>query len=371
MTGTSVRPGSVESTREASREDVVGRLFGALVGAMELSTVYVGQRTGLYAALRDRPATAQELASRADVAGRYAREWLEQQASAGLVSVDDAEASPSVRRYRLDPAVAEVLLDEASEWYAGAAPRLAVGLARATPAVPPAYRTGDGVGYAEYGADVRQGIAAFNRTMIDHLLIAGLPALADINERLGSGPARMLDLGCGTGHSSIAFARAYPALTVRGIDLDPASIAEARAAAADAGVADRVAFSVGDGAEVDAHAGTYELVTIVNALHDMADPVGGLRTARAALAPGASVLMVDDRCAEHFTAPGDDQERFVYAFSALHCLPATMAEGPVIANGAIVRPSTVRAWAGQAGLSIVEEVAALSDDAWRCYRLRA
>ncbi len=134
-----------------TREALSGRLLDSLVGAMELYTVHLGRELGLYAALRGGPLTASELAKAADVDGRYAREWLEQQAAAGLLHVDDVAAAPDERRFGVDEGVAEVLLDEAGPWFFGTPADFALGLAAATPAVATAFRRGDGVPYADYG----------------------------------------------------------------------------------------------------------------------------------------------------------------------------------------------------------------------------
>jgi ubiquinone/menaquinone biosynthesis C-methylase UbiE len=139
-----------------------------------------------------------------------------------------------------------------------------------------------------------------------------LPAVPDLHQRLRSAPpARVLDLGCGLGASSVALAHAYPRATVLGIDLDAASVAAARDAAAAAGVADRVSFEAGDAAQLT-NGGPFDLVTMFEALRDMGDPVGALRAARRLLAEGGSVLVADERVADTFTAPGDATERLMY-----------------------------------------------------------
>jgi len=151
------------------------------------------------------------------------------------------------------------------------------------------------------------------------------------------------------------------------VDLDEASVAEARRTAAEAGVAERVSFAVADAADP---AGTgADLVTIFEALHDMADPVGVLTAARAALAEGGSVFVADERVSDEFVAPADEIERLQYAFSVLHCLPATRAEGPGVANGTVLRASTMLAWARAAGFT-QPEVLDIANDFWRFYRLR-
>jgi SAM-dependent methyltransferase len=233
-----------------------------------------------------------------------------------------------------------------------------------------AYRSGGGVPYADYGRAIRDGIAAANRPMFLHeLATAWLPALPDIDQRLRSAPPpRVLDLGCGLGASSVALARAYPGARVLGVDLDEASVAAARGAAAEAGVADRVSFVVGDAAQVTSE-DPFDLVTIFEALHDMGDPVGALRAARGRLAEGGSVLVADERVADAFTAPGDATERLMYGWSILHCLPATLAEDPVEATGTVLRAPTLARWAAAAGFTGFE-VLAIDNPFWRFYRLR-
>jgi ubiquinone/menaquinone biosynthesis C-methylase UbiE len=197
-----------------------------------------------------------------------------------------------------------------------------------------------------------------------------LPALGEVYTRLRSGGVgRVLDVACGTGWSSIALAGACPGVVVEGIDLDAASITEARRNATESGMDDRVSFAVADAALFDG-AGDYDLACIFEALHDMGDPVGALRRVRGLLAPGAPLLVVDERVAESFTAEGDEVERLYYAWSVLHCLPATLAESPVIANGTVLRTDTVRRWARDAGYTGVE-ILPIANDLWRFYRLDA
>ena len=203
---------------------------------------------------------------------------------------------------------------------------------------------------------------------LHELATAWLPAVPELHQRLGSAPPpRVLDLGCGLGASALALARAYPLATVLGVDLDEASVAEARAAAAEAGVADRVSVVAGDAVQLAPEA-PFDLVTIFEALHDMGDPVGALRAARAVLADGGSVLVADERVADVFTAPGDPTERLMYGWSILHCLPATMAEGPVEATGTVLRAPTLAGWAAAAGFTGFE-VLPIDNRFWRFYRL--
>jgi SAM-dependent methyltransferase len=352
-----------------TRQALAERLLDGLTWSMETLGVYLGVELGLYRALDELgPVTEAELAGRAGIAPRYAREWLEQQAVAGYLACDDLRRPASERRYRLPAGHAEVLVDADSPYHAAPLTLALAGIAGVLPQLVQAYRSGEGVPYAQYGRALRDGIAAANRPMFLHELASWLPAVPDIDRRLRSAPpARVLDLGCGLGASAIALARAYPRATVLGVDLDEPSVAHAEAAAAEAGVADRVAFTVGDAAEV-AQEGSFDLVTIFEALHDMGDPVGALQAAKNRLAGGGSVLVADERVADTFTAPGDATERLMYGWSVLHCLPATLAEDPVEATGTVLRAPTLARWAAAAGFDGFE-VLAIDNPFWRFYRL--
>jgi SAM-dependent methyltransferase len=354
-----------------ARETLAERLVDDTTHSLEMLSVYLGLELGLYRALADLgTATEAEVAAHTGVAPRYAREWLEQQATAGYLACDDSARTPKERRYRLPTGHAEVLLDAESPYHAAPVAGMLASIARVLPQLLRAYRTGGGVPYAAYGRQMRRGIAAINRPMFLHELASTwLPAVPDLDRRLRSAPPpRVLDLGCGLGASSIALARAYPRVQVLGIDLDEASVTEARTAAAEAGVADRVTFVVGDAARVDPGV-PVDLVTVFEALHDMADPVRALRAARALLAADGSVLVADERVADAFSAPGDPLERFMYGWSILHCLPATLAEHPVQATGTVLRAPTVARWAAAAGFGGFE-VLPIDNPFWRFYRMR-
>jgi 2-polyprenyl-3-methyl-5-hydroxy-6-metoxy-1,4-benzoquinol methylase len=359
------------STGRDGADELVDRLSAAFLGALDLASVYIGDRLGLYAELAaGGPRTSADLAAALGLHERYVREWLEQQAVTALLAVDDAGAPAAERRYSLPPATAEVMLDAESLRLSGPNGRALVAMIAALPDVLAAFRSGGGVPYARYGDDMRQSIAAMNRPAFAcRLGSAWLPAVPDVHARLQAlPPARVADVACGSGWSTISLARAYPHVLVDGLDLDEASIAAARANLAGAGVDERVTFAVRDAAEA-ALAGRYDLVTIFEALHDMADPVGALRGARRLLAPGGSALVADSRAAERFAAPGDELERFLYGASLLHCLPVGMAEQPSAGTGTVMRPDTLRAYADAAGFGDVE-VLPIESDFWRFFRLR-
>jgi 2-polyprenyl-3-methyl-5-hydroxy-6-metoxy-1,4-benzoquinol methylase len=356
---------------EAGRRDALAdRLFKSLIAANELASVWLGLRLSLYEALREGgPATAAELSERAGIDPRYAREWLEQQAVAGLLDVEDAAADAGTRRYLLPEAHAQVLLDADNPAHAGATAWWIGSLAEVLQRVPGIYRSGEGLAYPEYGADARLAIANFNRPMFVNDLASWFAAVPEVEARLAAEGARVLDVGCGIGWSSISLAKAFPSLRVDGIDSDEASIAEGRRLAAEAGVADRVRFQVTDAAELGAAGeGGYDAAFIFEALHDMARPVEALAALRALLAGDGVVIVADEKVAETFTAPGDELERLNFAFSFWHCLPASRAETPSVATGTVLRPATVREWSGQAGFASLR-VLPVDNAFWRFYQL--
>ena len=352
------------------RDALVGRIFEGILGTMDLLNIYLGDRLGLYRVLVDGgPATSAELASRAGIHERYAQEWLEQQAVSAVLTVDDPALSAGARRYALPSGHDEVLTDPDSLNYLAYVGRFAACLGGAAPALLDAFRTGGGVSWADFGADAREAQAAQSRPFFLSLLGSEwLPTIPDVHARLSSGdPALVADIACGGGWSSIGIAKTYPGVRVDGFDLDEPSIELARANAAEHGVADRVTFQVRDVADPQL-AGQYDLVIGFEMLHDLARPVEALEAMRRMLTDGGAAIVMDERVAESFTAPGDPMERLFYGFSTLCCLPAGLADQPSAGTGTVMRPSTLRQYAAQAGFSDVE-ILPIEHDLFRFYRL--
>jgi SAM-dependent methyltransferase len=350
------------------RDALAGRMAAAALGAYDLCAVYLGDRLGLYAALAEGgPATAPELAVRAGIDPRYAREWLEHQAVGGFLDVAAEAEDPDLRRYVMPAGHAEVLLDPDSLTYLAPLARFMVGGAQRMPDLLTVYRTGAGIDWANYGPDVFEAQASMNRPQFDQLIGDWVGALPDIAARLAGGAARVADIGCGTGWSSIAIARHFPAVRVDGIDVDAVSIEQARRHAAEAGLTERVRFQLADAGGNDER-GRYDLVTIFEALHDMARPVQVLSAARSLLAPGGAVLIADERVAERFTAPGDDAERLFYGYSIMFCLPNGLADTPSVGTGTVLRPSAVETMAAEAGFGRFT-ILPVEHDSFRFYRL--
>lgn len=344
------------------------RVLESAAGTFRIFSIHLGHRLGYYRTLRaDGPLAAHELAARAGTSPRYAREWLEQQVVAGILVHEPGEPP----RFALPAAHAAVLADEDDLDYLAPLAQLIVGATRPLDQVEEAHRTGGGVAYAAFGAHLREGQAAMNRAMFLQLIgKEWIPAMPDVDARLrGGASARIADVGCGVGWSSIGLALAYPRARVDGLDLDAPSIAEARRNAEAAGVADRVAFHVRDAAEPGLE-GTYDLVTAFECVHDLSRPVDVLAAMRRLLKPGGSVLVVDERVGERFDPQGEGFEWMMYGWSILHCLPVGLADTPSAATGAVMRPPTLRRYAEHAGFSRMETLP-VAHPFFRLYRLAA
>ena len=353
------------------RDELAERLFQSVLAFFDVHAVDLGHRLGLYRALADAGgATSGELAAATGTSERYVREWLEQQATGGILAVDDPAAEPESRRFSIPPGHDEVLLDADSLAYVAPIARLAVASARPLPQLVEAYRTGGGVPYADYGHDFHENQGAGNRpAFLRQLASEWFPQVPDVHARLQADPpARVADVGCGTAWSSIALARAYPNAAVDAIDADESSIRLARANVEQEGLGERIEVMLRDAGDAELER-RYDLVTVFEAVHDMARPVEVLRTLRGMLADGGAVLVADERVAEEFTAPGDDVERLMYGWSILHCLAVGMVEQPSAATGTVMRPATFERYARDAGFGSVE-VLPIEHDTFRFYLLR-
>jgi 2-polyprenyl-3-methyl-5-hydroxy-6-metoxy-1,4-benzoquinol methylase len=232
------------------------------------------------------------------------------------------------------------------------------------------FSEGGGVGWGAYGPDAIEAQGDFNRPWLRGQLASEyLPAIPDVHERLiADPPAKVLDMASGVGWCGISLAQGYPNVSVVGIDVDQSSIALAQSNANAQGLAERVRFEVRDG--TGTLGGPYDLALIIEAVHDLANPVAILSSVREALAPGASLIVVDERVAPAFTAPGDEIERFMYSVSVLCCLPTGMSESPTVATGTVMRPSTLERYAKESGFTTFEILEGLEHPFFRFYRLR-
>lgn len=341
---------------------LANQLFGDVTGALRVYAVYLGERLGYYRALAEGgPMTSAQLAERTGTNERYTREWLEHQASCGFLDADT-----TTRVFTLPAGHVPVLADPDHLLF-GTQP--AIDLARAgrrLPELVDVYRTGAAPAPIPWEPEGRT--AANRATYLNLLGHEWIPAIPDVHTRLSGGPARVADIACGLGWSSIAMALAYPGITVDGLDMDAKAIDAATRNAEAAGVADRVTFTARNAADL-ASAEPYDAVFIIEALHDMTNPVDALRTARKLLAPGGSVLVFDTKPGEEFTAPGPLVEQCEYGWSLIACLPATMGDPASAMTGTVMRPATLRRYAAEAGFTDVA-ILPIEAEMWRFYHLR-
>jgi 2-polyprenyl-3-methyl-5-hydroxy-6-metoxy-1,4-benzoquinol methylase len=365
MTATAQDRTPIEAPADRSTA-LAERLLESLIATNELAAVWLGLELGLYAALRDGAATPGELAERAGIDERYAREWLEQQAVTGILDTD-ADVDAFERRYTLPAAYVGPLVDAVDADHFAPFLQFVVGAVKQTERLVEAFRTGGGVSWAELGTDARQGQGGANRALfLGPLGREYLPSIPDVNAALRAG-GRVADVGCGVGWSSIGIALAYPDATVDGYDVDVPSIETARQNAREAGVDDRVRFHAVDAATVDPSGG-YDAVFAFECIHDLSDPVAVLAAMRRLAGDRGTVIVMDERVAETFTAPGDEVERMMYGYSLMCCLADGMSHQPSAATGTVMRPSTLRGYAAEAGFADVE-VLDIANDFFRFYRL--
>jgi SAM-dependent methyltransferase len=293
--------------------DEVGATLGTALAVM-------GDKLGLYRAMAGAgPVSSAQLAERAGIGERYAREWLNAQAAGGVVAYD-----PATTRYELPPEQAVALTDPTSPAYLPGFFQIALGAVLDSPRITEAMRAGEGLGWGEHVHDVFEGCERFFRPGYHaNLLTSWLPALDGVVAKLEAG-ARVADVGCGHGASTILMAQAFPRSTFVGSDLHAGSIDTARTRAAEAGLTDRIRFEVApaDGISGDG----FDLVTTFDCLHDMGDPVGASARIRRALAPGGTWMIVEpfagDRVEDNLTPVG----RAYYSFSTLLCTPSALSQ---------------------------------------------
>ena len=316
MTATSVHgapvdPGEVEA--------FLGRLTSIYAGSMLSYMIDIGHRTGLFTAAAAAPATSEALAERAGLTERYVREWLGAMVTGGIVDYD----APA-RTYYLRPARAACL----TEGPTNLAPMALLGthLGKHVHQVARAFREGGGVPYAEYRPEFTDVMDGVSRIVYDAMLLdAYLPLVPGLAERLAAG-ARVADVACGTGHALVVLARAFPASTFVGYDLDDGAIARARAEAGGAGLSN-VRFVVCDAARLEADE-PFDAVFVFDAVHDQVDPGGVLARINAALAPRGWFVMKEPHAADALEDNvGNPWAPILYSVSTLHCMTVSLAHG--------------------------------------------
>ncbi|MGZ8738200.1 MAG: class I SAM-dependent methyltransferase [Nocardioides sp.] len=316
--------------------DFVFRAVDEVGATLNCALVVMGDRLGFYRELADHgPLAAPELARQTGTGEKYAREWLNAQAAGGYLTYD-----PETGLYTLPPEHAVALTDESSPAFLPGFFQIAFGTVRDADRVFELARDGDGLSWGAHNSDVHDGCERFFRPgYAAHLVEEWLPSLTGIVAKLEAG-ARVADIGCGHGSSTILMAQAYPRSAFIGSDVHAGSVETARSRASAAGVEDRVSFETNPATGFSGSG--YDLVTTFDALHDMGDPVGAARRVHAALAPGGSWMIVEpaagDRVEDNFTPVG----RAYYGFSTLLCTPSSLAEDVGLGIGTQAGPAKIR-----------------------------
>jgi SAM-dependent methyltransferase len=330
---------------EAKLEQFVGSVVGDLGATLNTALIRIGDELGLYKAMAGAgPLTAAELAERTETAERYIREWLAAQAAGGYVEYD-AESG----RYELPPEQAMALADEDSPAFMLGGFQLATAVLADQPKLAEAFRTGEGLGWHEHDHRLFEGTERFFRPGYRANLVgAWIPALEGVERKLIDG-AKVADVGCGHGASTLIMAEAYPNSTFVGFDYHEGSIEAARRAAEKAGLGDRVSFEVA-GAK-DYSGSGFDLVAFFDCLHDMGDPVGALQHVRETLAEDGTVMLVEpyagDRVEENLNPVG----RVYYCASTMLCTPGSLDQEVGLALGAQAGEARLAEVASEAGFS--------------------
>jgi SAM-dependent methyltransferase len=323
--------------------EFLGRFVSDMGATGSAGGVVIGHRLGLFRSLAEGPATPDQFADRTGCHPRYLTEWLRGQAAGGYVTYDSMSGA-----FSLSEEQAYCLADPDGP-NIPAAFLTVVAYLRAEPQITEAFRTGAGVAWGDHDHDVFVGVDAFYRPgYVADLVATWIPALDGVHDKLAAG-ARVADLGCGLGSTSVLLAEAYPRTTVTGSDSHQPSIELARKKAADAGVADRVDFQVASAQ--DFSGGDYDLVTMFDCLHDMGDPLGAARRVRDALAPDGTWLLVEPFAGDSFEDNLNPVGRLYYAGSMFLCLPNAMAQEGGYALGAQAGESAIRELVTEAGFT--------------------
>jgi SAM-dependent methyltransferase len=313
----------------------LGQFVMDLGAAAHAGMVVIGERLGLYKALADRAMTAPELAARTRTDPRYVREWLGSQAAGGYVTYD-----PATDAFSLTEEQALTLARDDGPAYIPGAFELALGSLRAVPRLIEAFRTGTGIGWNEHDSDVFHGCEKFFRPgYVANLVTAWIPSLDGVQEKLTQG-AKVADVGCGKGASTVLMAQAFPQSQFFGFDYHAESIEAAREKARRAGVSDRVSFEVTKAKEFPG--AQYDFVTVFDCLHDMGDPVGAARHVRESLAPNGTWMIVEPFAHDELKDNLNPIGRVYYSFSTMLCTPCSRSQEIGLCLGAQAGESRLR-----------------------------
>jgi SAM-dependent methyltransferase len=306
--------------------------------------VVIGEKLGLYKALAAQPMTSAELAAKTATDERYVREWLSSQAAGGYVTYDE-----KTNKFSLDEEQAFTLANEDSPAYLPGAFELALGSLAAVPRIADSFRTGAGMGWHEHAEGVFHGCEKFFRPgYAANLVSSWIPALKDVQQKLESG-ARVADVGCGKGASTILMAQAFPKSHFTGFDYHDQSIEGARDYAKRQGIADRVTFEV---AKAKEYPGTnYDFVAVFDCLHDMGDPVGAATHVLKSLHKDGTWMIVEPFANDQLKDNLNPVGRVYYSFSTLLCTPCSRSQEVGLCLGAQSGEARIRDVVTSAGFT--------------------
>jgi SAM-dependent methyltransferase len=329
---------------EAKVHRFVEKAMGDIGGALTAQLVVIGDRLGLYRAMAEAgPVTSADLAKKTECSERSVREWLAAQAASEYITYDAA-----TKRYTLPAEHAAALADENSPAFVIGGFQGMTAAMRAGSKVVDAFRSGRGVGWHEHDPELFEGTERFFRPGYKANLVGSwIPALDGVQAKLEAG-AKVADIGCGYGASTIIMAQAFPRSTFFGFDYHAGSIERARARAAEAGVGDRSRFDVASAKE---YPGRYDLVAFFDCLHDMGDPVGAARRVREALKPRGTWMIVEPKAGDEIEENLNPVGRVFYSVSTLVCTQASLAQEVGAALGAQAGQARIRDVATRAGFS--------------------
>jgi ubiquinone/menaquinone biosynthesis C-methylase UbiE len=324
--------------------EFLGKFVGDLGATAAAGNVVIGHRLDLYKTLAGEPATADELAARTHTNPRYVAEWLRGQAAGGYVEYDAAQD-----RYSMTEEQAFALANPDGGVYVPGAFVLALGALRAEPRITEAFRSGGGLGWHEQDADVFIGCEQFFRPgYIANLIPSWIPSLEGVPDKLRAG-ARVADVGCGLGASTILLAQEFPNSRFTGSDYHEGSIDLARKHAGEAGVGDRVSFEVSSATSFSGDG--YDLAATFDCLHDMGDPLSAARHVRQALKPDGTWLIVEPAAADDVAGNLNPVGRMYYNFSTLLCVPNALSQAGGYALGAQAGEAAIRQVVTDAGFT--------------------
>ncbi|MGI8905503.1 MAG: class I SAM-dependent methyltransferase [Candidatus Sumerlaeaceae bacterium] len=330
---------------QAKLEAFMGQVVSDLGAGMNAALVIIGDKLGLYRGLVELgPCTPAELAGQTGTDERYIREWLSAQAAGGYVKYDAASA-----RFTIPPEQAMALADENSPCFVAGGFQVVASALKDEPKITEAFITGKGVGWHEHCSDLFIGTERFFRPSYNaHLVTEWIPALTGVEDKLRKG-ARVADVGCGHGASTIVMAQAYPNSKFMGFDYHPQSIESARTRAEEAGVADRVTFETASSKTFPGNG--YDLVTFFDCLHDMGDPAGASSHVLSTLATGGTWMIVEPFASDNLEDNLNPVGRVFYAASTMICTPASKAQEVGLALGAQAGEKRLRDVVTQGGFT--------------------